>query len=465
MSWLPIVLNSLTEEELFKLKALKLIGKERLVYNYVLSFRKKSIPEKTKICSHLEISETHYYKINSVLLSKIYIIFTDDNNPLSLFGFLKSKGLFTLVKHEILAKDKEIIKEKEENKNTAFYLNCFHLLIDLPYKFYDEKLTNQFGGKYLKTLANCTESDNLYITYHKLFSDFNRNAARKNAVKNQKIQLSDLLEEEKKLAASTHYLACYYLYRTIISYYTFYKSDSAKILEYVKKATQLKDKIAYLFPIDIGVFLELLYADSLMFASKTEEAYSIYHKAFSKGVPTEMYGYYYHCEQYGLVSIIMKQCEQAEQFLKEVFTSCIDDKTDIYATRGALTFAKLYLSCNDYKQAIHYINIAKQINEKSFYLPFDLQLRVLENIYFYLKNDFLFAKQLATRNIKFIKGQHNNQTFENYILLFKSIIAFTNQIEEGTAIEKTILKKQISLQNGFKNLYCNLVEKLMVNIG
>ena len=98
-------------------------------------------------------------------------------------------------------------------------------------------------------------------------------------------------------------------------------------------------------------------------------------------------------------------------------------------------------------------------------MPFDLQLRVLENIYFYLKNDFLFAKQLATRNIKFIKGQHNNQTFENYILLFKSIIAFTNQIEEGTAIEKTILKKQISLQNGFKNLYCNLVEKLMVNIG
>jgi hypothetical protein len=461
MSWLPIFLNALTENEFDAAKKMRLIGKEKQVFQYLLSFRKKELPSKQKIYAALDISETHYYKINSVLLSKLYVLFAPGNDIFSLLLFLRNKGLFNLFKHELLGQEKQLQKKPSGPENNSFYLKSFHLLIDLPYKYYDEKLTGIFGKRYLETLDKCTESDVLYVKYHKLFSDLNRGAAKKNPGKTLNTGLNDLLREEAKLSGKAHYLALYYLYRAIISYFTFYEVNTEKRLTYVKKAIALKDKIAYFFPIDIGKFLDLLYADSLMFGNKTEEAYKIYSRAFDSGIQNDMYGYYYHCEQYALIAIIMKQYEKAESFLNSVFETCIHDKIDIYATRGALTFAKLFLSSNNHKKAIHYIHLAKQINEKSFYLPFDLQLRVLENIYFYTKNDLEFARQLANRNLKFIQSRESGHLFESYVSFWKILNLFVSAREKSMSVDSETMEQYGKLQHNFKNLYCNLLEMLI----
>ncbi|MBK7182737.1 MAG: hypothetical protein IPH89_07270 [Bacteroidetes bacterium] len=457
MSQLHALVQTLSDAELSALHSYRLIGKEKNVFDFVLKHKDIEMPSSDDVLSALKISDSHYYKINSVLLRKSYQLLVPSEG-LDLLVFLRQKNLFTLLRHEILTQEKKL--DKTSNKE-EFYLKCFHFFIDFPYKFYDKKLTNSFGEKYLKSKKNSTESDKLYVKFHILFSEINRTAARKNPIKALGFGVNDLLKQEAKLVASKHYLATYYLYRCICSYYTYYEKDTKKIIEYLKKAISLKEKIAFFFPINIGLFLELLYDDALLSDNQVEQACSIYSSVFEKGIDSSMYGYYFHCEQYILVLVIQKQFEKAQQLLDDVFEPCIKNKIDIYATRGSMAYVKLYLSNGDLKSAQKYLNIAKVINEKTFYLPFDVQLRVLENIYFFLKKDYDFAYQLATRNIKFVRSQEQNPVLQEYVLIWRMITTLINTVLKEEKISEAIITENTKLNQQYSNLYCNLIQILL----
>jgi hypothetical protein len=440
------------------LNSLRLIGKEKVVYDYTKAHRFQEFPEIPKVIEALKITDAHYYKINSVLLRKCYEVLVPGQS-IELLQFLKQKNLFSLLRHEMLFQDKKFSALKSKPELEKFYLCCFHYLIDLPYKYYDKKLISTFGKKYLDIKGN-SESDLLYVKYHTLFADINRIAARKNPKKSIGITIAELLKQEKELEGSKHHLALYYLYRSICSYYSYYDNQPAKVIWYLEKAMTLEDKIAAFFPIDISMFLQLLYADALFTNNEVTEAEQIYNRAFEAGVKENMYGYYFHCEQYALVSIIRSKFEQAKTLLDKVFQPCIDNRLDIYATRGAMCYVKLYLSNSDLKNALNYLNLAKVINEKTFYLPFEVQLRVLENIYFFLKKDYEFSSQLANKNIKFLKAQEQTDIFENYLLLWKTITGMISCITKKQAMSNELVKDYEFLNARYTNLYCGLLEKI-----
>lgn len=442
-----------------ELNSLRFIGKEKAVFDFTQRYRLSDFPEIPEVVEKLKISDAHYYKINSVLLRKCYVALVPAGG-IELLQFLKQKNLFSLLRHEMLFQDKKFASLKSKTELEKFYLCCFHYLIDLPYKYYDKKLIGAFGKKYLGARGDKSESDALYVKFHTLFADINRIAARKNPKKSIGITLSELLKYEKELEGSKHYLATYYLYRSICSYYSYYDNQPVKVIEYLEKAIILKDRIADFFPIDISLFLQLLYADALFTNNEITEAEQIYSKAFEKGVDENMYGYYYHCEQYALLSVIRGKFEQAKKLLDKVFQPCIDNKLDIYATRGAMCYVKLYLSNSDLKNALSYLNLAKATNEKTFYLPFEVQLRVLENIYFFLKQDYDFSFQLANRNIKFLKTQEQTDIFENYLLLWKTITGMINCITKKIPMSVELVKDYEFLNARYTNLYCGLLEKI-----
>lgn len=460
MSQLHSLFQTLSEQEKEIICSQRLIGKEKEVFDYILKKSNEELENTQLLLKELSITDSHFYKIHSVLVRKCYEWLVP-NQGMELLQFLKRKNLFNLLRHEILFQEKKLNAHADK---TEFYLKCFHFLIDFPYKFYDSKLTDSFGEKYLKSLPNQGDSEKLYVQFHKLFSEINRNAARKDPLKTLKVAIDDLLKEEKKLETTQHHLAKYYLLRSICSYYTYYEKNDEKVIEYLQKAMQLKKAIAYFFSIDIGKFLDLLYADALFASNKTDEAHDKYNQIFATGVDEDMYGYYYHCEQYCLTLIIKKEYDKAHSLLNAVFKPCIDNKMDIYATRGAMTFAKLFLSSGELKSALRFLNIAKGINEKSFYLPFDIQLRVLESIYFILKKDFEFVSQLANKNIKFLKSQQQHKLFADYLLLWKTIsVAIAGQSKKSK--EKLPVKENFDFLNKrYRNLYCDLIKTVSDNL-
>ncbi len=271
MSQLHLFLNTLNDADKKSLGDLNLRGKEKELFDYSVDLLHKEFPESDIAAEELEVTKTHLYKLNSVVLNKCYAqLFNGDS--FSLLEFLKQKGLYVLMRSEAKTAEQHFVKTANKAEKEAFYLRLFHLFIDVSYKFFDKKVVRDYGDKYLKEKANSSISDKLYVENHMLFADCNRCAALKNPAKAFGFTESDLLEKEKKLDGSEHYLAQYYLFRTFISYYSFYHKDPKKIRPYLEKCIALKDDIQYFFPIDVGQFLNLMYADRLFAEQEIEEA-------------------------------------------------------------------------------------------------------------------------------------------------------------------------------------------------
>ena len=249
------------------------------------------------------------------MVNKIYRHFFKED-VLMLVEFLSSRQLYNLLKTEILQIIKEIENSKFLNKEKIL-LELYKKAIDLPYSCYDEKLVKIVSEKYLNFKKDSNEADKNYIIFHKLFADCNRFAAAKKPEKHFSLNENNLFEFEKELIQQKHQLALYYLYRTFISFYTYYDPNPELQLVYLEKAISLKGEIKKFFSIDIGVFLELLKADTLFSNKRFAEAYKIYDSIFSKGVEKEMYGYFYHCEQFAMLAIILKYYSKAETFLNK----------------------------------------------------------------------------------------------------------------------------------------------------
>jgi hypothetical protein len=456
MSQLHLFLSAMDDTSLNQLEDLNLRGKEKEILDYTLRFRHKEFPDSDTVAEKLKVSKTHLYKLNSVILSKCFCLFFK-NDVFALLDHLKQKGLLVLMRSEAKTAEQSFIKKASATEREQFYLRLFHLFIDVPYKFFDKKTVRTYGEKYLANKAGKTLSDQLYVEHHILFADCNRCAALKNPIKTFGTSEQELLKKEKELEGSQHYLAQYYLYRTLISFYTWYQKNPEHIKPYLKKCIALKEEIRYFFPVDIGQFLNLLYADRLFAEQNIEEAYAIFKKEFEKGVKQNMYGYHSHCEQYSLLCILKGETEKAKQLLDKVFSPLIELKADILATRGCLSFAKLYLSQNDFRLAMQYIQTGMSINEKTTYLPFELQLRLLETICFYRKKDYLFGERLAARNLKFVLAQNDKPLLADYIELFRIIIQFCKVHLKGKKIAETDREELLKYDQKYLNIYCGLL--------
>lgn len=460
MSWLHEILNKLTTQELEKLENFRLKGKEKQVYNYIYKARKKKLPSANDVCKIIEISTTHYYKINSILLEKLFEhLFS--KNRLQLLNWLKNNSHFSLLKTEL----KNICNGKHFEdialNNSSFFLACFHLCIDLPFVEYDIKLSKMLGELYLKSLTNSTDADLNYVKYHILFADCNRISASRNPNKNFQFDVNVSTKELESLLSKEHYLAYYYLCRTFVSYYSYVEINPQRALEFLEKAIKIQDEVAYFYPINIRQFLRLNYADLLINNNQIKDAFLEYTAIFNEGISNEMYGFYYHVEQYIIASLCTKNYIIAEELLEKYFNKLLNGSDTINNLRGLLCNAKLRLSLNDIKATQQLINLARGIIDKTSYLPFDLQLRVIENVCFLYKKDYEFTKQLAYRNIKFIEGLPSKKMYEKNTIFFKMISAIANSRSKEKKPMLTTINTIKSLEDVFSPVYGNLINHIL----
>jgi hypothetical protein len=462
MSQLHKFIDSLNAAELNALQQVRLIGKEKSVFDLTFSYRNKNFPEPDEICDQLEISPAHLYKINSVLLNKSYGVLVPAGG-LRLLEYLKQKGQFILIRSEARTQEKQLLQLRTgKNILEKFYLGLFHLFIDFPFRYYDKKLVDEYGKKYLESKVSRNKSDDLYVHYHKLFADVNRCAASRNPIRSFATDFRSELQQENILKREKHYLALYYLHRAEASWYTLYEPNHQKKLAALEKAIKLKDKIAWFFEIDIGGFLQLLYADALLTGNEPEKALEVYNEVFKKGLSENMFGYYYFCEQYALLKIINKEMDAAQKFLDTVFSSCIKQGLDIFASRGALAYAKLFLAKKQFKDAVHYINTGYSINEKNYYLPFEVQLRLLETIAFAGKKEYDFALKLCRRNLKFAENPGEKKILEEYILFWTGLEELLKLRKKNKEAESELIGTIKQFSDKYRNLYCGLPEKILL---
>src|SRR4051812_44946483 len=115
MSYLLDFLRSFNQNELTAFKKLDLVGKEELVRDeYIRQLENKKLDE-AKLPAKLQLSPSHFDKINSVLLDKIiFQMFGDDYRKI--LGDILARGLSGLMLHELRIIQRRILKEKNAAK-------------------------------------------------------------------------------------------------------------------------------------------------------------------------------------------------------------------------------------------------------------------------------------------------------------------------------------------------------------
>lgn len=457
-------LKALTSEERQKLvSGIELKGKEKQFFDTVLASLNSSDEEDNRLLQELNVSQSYFHKVSSVLLNKSYRFFFPEYS-LALLTFLRNKTLYTHYKHEFLQQEKKLGHVVNDQSLADYYLKVFHNLIELPFTVYDEQLVSLAGQRYLACLPGPDTSMALYVDRHMLFSDINRLSARKNRKLSDRLTLDYLNQKLTEIENSRHYLALYYTYRSFVSYFTYIEPDYLKAEAYLLKAMNYKEHIAWFFPINIVKFLDLMYADMLFFNTRIQEAAALYETIFRQPLEKEMYGYYYHCEQWVLINIITEQYERAADILEQYFRQPIELKLDIYATRGAMSFTKLYLSKGMLKEALEYLNVSKGLNETAVYHPFEFQIRVLELMYFFLKKDFDFAEHLCQRNLKTILASGEKKRYHIYVKFYRLSLKLLHATRTTRRISTHLMEEFREVERLMENLYVKLPLKLLETV-
>ncbi|MFL5753719.1 MAG: hypothetical protein ACJ76F_09945, partial [Bacteroidia bacterium] len=63
MSQLHQFISTLNEQELSRVKGMRLIGKESELFKYTLAYLQKDVPEVREICKDTGVTPSHLYKI------------------------------------------------------------------------------------------------------------------------------------------------------------------------------------------------------------------------------------------------------------------------------------------------------------------------------------------------------------------------------------------------------------------
>ena len=296
MSQLHSFINVLKTSELNKLRKIRLIGKEKRVFEYILSFRLKELPSVDIICNDIGITSTHFYKISSVVLDKFYSELVPERGH-ELLYFLNRRDLYNHFTHEMLMQEKELKKNNSpKDKLEEFYLNSFKLLQRVSAKNLDEDLILAFGDKYLKSKKDLHEHDKYFVRNSFLATTLFLLKVTKKDIDTSLAIIKELEANEKILAKTKNIQAKFQLNRAMAIYYNHCVSEPQKVITYLADNLEIIKANKTSFTEEDLAVNECWIAEMLYMDSKFEEAYESYTQIFKKYEESLANDFYHHAK-------------------------------------------------------------------------------------------------------------------------------------------------------------------------
>lgn len=457
MSHLQDFLNVLTPAELAKVSKERIIGVEKSVLDIFLINRNKTESNAEEISAKLGITHTHYYKICSMLLDKIYTGLIPQRGY-DLMLFLSQKDLYGHFTHEVLLFEKTIDQQKDLNKE-EFYYNVFMLLQKVSAADMDEELLIKYGKKYLDNKKNKTEGDELMVRSCILNTKLTLLKATKKKVEIAHEIAKELLDIEKKLEHSKHPKGSYYLNKALSTYYHQTVGEPENVIKYQEKNIALYNNHKDMFDFSLLVQSKCRIAEMQYMNSNYEQAFDSYTKIFDE-YKEELESDFYHQSRYAQLAIITEKDQKAIEIIDHYFGVYVEGKKQGPGTMGALLYAKYYLF-KDAEQSNKYTQIAKRLINKTVFVQYEYEIRMLENIYFALTDDLKTARTLVKRNLKFMYSKgltlRNSDLIYVMVLLQEIVKPHFASYRFGVRLKA----KYLSLQKSYAIIYGKIITILI----
>lgn len=418
------LLSVLNEADLNKIELSKFSPAEFKVYTYLFKRKKTDKITISLIAESLKLTEGTVRKTLVNLYDNLLDVFSDGND-LKKMAWMGRNYLHHDLKS--FAKKYENRQRKENNLNAlaTFYENIIVYFMSSSYPDYDKKLMNQFIENHGLVFPFQKEMNCIMKAQH----GFRMLGVMRMHSENEKIERSKremfvTLKSELKetLLNSDDAISNWWYYYFAADYELIINQDKEKALHFADRmiacCAKGKDNIkmtsSYLINANT-VKIRIAYDDN---------NFELVYKVIKKLMLTfsDKGGLYFWAEKLAEICIVTGRLDEAYDTYLYSFNVDLDknweiDKFDIYAKLALIEILK-----EDYSAAHEKIFFAKNNISQSGLLSISSLIKVIENAYYFIIGETLFAQDLATNNLKFCNYHKEKNTLKDFKECFKVIL-------------------------------------------
>jgi tetratricopeptide (TPR) repeat protein len=376
-------------------------AKERLVLATALQVVDDKRKEADFTFESLSISRSHFDKINSVLLKKVYNTLTDGSFN-SIVTLLHSRGLSSLLLHYIEIEHRKIKGVEDNDQKKNFYKTVFETLRRFPLDILDLKVLRKYADL-LKPLLNKSDTDSPLVIDLKYVYIVNAAYFFKVGLKYVDAALQNVIElvpNPDKYSGDPVY-SHYHLNLSV--YYRDYKNEFEKAIYHIREAIENSKKCALGKDDAFMANLYGLLGTALCQNSEFDKALTIYQKAYTDYAPLITRSHY-HNYLYPTTAIICGNFDVAIRHMDTYIKPFLTAHSQLYFKFDAIRlYALYYMHVGNLPEAYKYIQQALSIKRSEMTEAGDIMYRMAENIYFLLHGDYELAVNMAKKNMRFLK--------------------------------------------------------------
>lgn len=444
MNYLFKYLCALTPEERTALAAMQVTEREQQVLDTMLQAVAHKTLQKDDVVQQLGITPVHFDKLCSTLLDKTYAAVVPTGGT-DLLYHLNRRTLMSHFHHQMKKQEKQLLASSTPaGELAAFYFRCFTLLHRTSYKYYDDALARKVGDKYLAAKPLATEGDAAFVEACLLTAHIYKTAALgrgKRLAESIEQRIVALGNRIAQLDEASNVQAHHQINKTHITFYTVIDSTPEKRLRYLERAANLCERYPSELSAEEKVLTLCRIAEAHYASCQFEKAASLYHELFSAYTAITQRDFY-HTTKYVQVLIVLGNYATAEQLLQQCFGVLMDNKEPTTTTMASLSYAKLYLRSGQLRKAKEFIDLGFECIAKNFYIQYEIELRILETVYFSLAGNSEFADELSTKHIKYLQSKgYTLRTSRYYPWFFTLLLAFSTEKSGAKKLTKKLEAK------------------------
>lgn len=419
----------LTDEQQKAIAKIDLPIREREVIDFVLLQKKEVFPTALAL-RKLNMTQTHFEKVCSVLLKKL-ISFLSSENPLDQVNFInRIKGSSVkLIRHQMKVAEKSLLQSDDLK---SLYNLCFEIVTSFPVSDLDNKEMSYYATKSLLSIDINKHPDLVIkIKSRALMAAINI-AGGNMSIEDKNVQhslhrkIAKLTEE----AASLKDIRAIYYANKVASFFYLVSDRVQENLKCCEALLILSEKNKHLFSENELIDLTLNYADALMCTDKFKEAFALYKEQLSyskqrQNVISASYARFFK------LAIHQEDFKTALEILDKTFAPLLDHKMLSFRVMAALQFTCYHIANLGFDTAEIYLKKIETDIHRQKMLQYEIQYRYYENALVFLKGNLEGAYELADKNLKFLRSKKFNTSNSDYAHFFVAVKAIFNKVVYG----------------------------------
>lgn len=463
MSKLQDLVNALDTEERVRVLQISLNPTESSLLNWLLEHKYSPDADPKDA---LNISDAHFRKCSSTLFKKIMDALPGKSGPFAWAKWLSQKKQHRTLEKELRKHINKLIKEGKEDEvcDLIMYTNEFFLGADLAvnYRPYLEEV-KELVQKY-KTGKEAWRL--IVLDLHLIF--YRINLYREKPIDSFEVFQADIQEVQAELDELKEQAKDYSA--PMLSYWLPYvqsriysiKDEDEHVIEACKECIEIYNQTPDCFEkryfINPQTNIALIHYNN----SEFEEAYRLIKQAQER-YPEDMKTAWYITDVFAQICIAIDKLDEAEETLLRFHSLKQGEVSDYFETQFGLgiVLSLIDLLKDRNQDCFDKLQVCKRGLLKTNFYSLDALLRLIENAYFMLEEDYDIALDQSKKNLKFHQYHKEHPLSKDFLYAHRLLPRLIKVHFEGGELKEEDLEGMQDWRSGDLAFAGKLLDKLI----